>query len=362
MNTMYDMSSAGITHYHDGKKVATFYLDPWLQMDQVVLYPGASLQDEVDILRIAASHAMRYVVRREYSNVLLQQSYTGTVSAELSAEAFDDMTLHEHAVAMNTDELQVTLRKIGVGVVHASAMSIHDALELALSDPRLQALTVSCNIEATARITRRQSVTFSVEGPAQFKIWKHASKFGDSDLYIVPAYHPAVSNRTSEWLINGSTDALLRSRAVETVSAPHASILRGGAEFWMGTWSHINHPYYAAGNTITVEVSPFEILSREGVAEVVKLLLAMLEQDDMYVSVSGGFRGPYDHPENIARQMGLRPLTHDGRARGSESFCMWAYQVLADENELDGAYIPAWFKSEGWLSASKKMRVDQVRQ
>lgn len=93
-------------------------------------------------------------------------------------------------------------------------------------------------------------------------------------------------------------------------------------------------------------------MSREGIAEIQRLVLAMCEVDGLYLAVSGGFRGPYQHPEVIAQKAGLRVKGgHRGQARGSEGRCVWAYEVLFSEDELAGAYVPDWFHQEGWLAA-----------
>jgi hypothetical protein len=284
------------------------------------------------------------------------------VSEILSAAILQDSVVLENVAEMDMPTLKEALHHTNVEVVSAAVLTVEEAIETALSDPRLQALPVVHMVGRQSQASRLQHVAFSVDQPAQFRIWHNVGEPGSAfDLYIVPAYHPDMTNKTCVGLINGSTDALVRGKAIKSISAPPASCdgYRGG--LWSASWNYVTHPYYGAGSMIMIQVSPTEVLSSEGIAEIRTILLAMLEQEDTYVSVSGGFYGPYDHPQNIARRTGLRISTWNHKVRGSEGFCVWAYQVLSVENELDGAYVPTWFQSEGWASAYERVRVESNR-
>lgn len=331
-----------------GRPIAIFSMDPWAQVDKLVLLPDVSQKDTLSPLQVTASHAVRYVVRRQYAQGILIAKHHGIASRTRSAELLLDGNIPDDIATLDAEKLTEMLREIGVDVIKATVYSLEEAIESALSDERL---TVPISFEAGTQngIFGEKRVTFRVKAPAQFRIWKNVGK---SDLYIVPAYHPEQdSNRHQVNLINGDTDALIGGQAVRYIYAPSESTEGQERGFRSSSWSGVNHPFYAAGSEITLQVSTTKALSAEGIEEIVTLMAAALELKNTHLSVSGGFRGTYTDPENIARRSGIRTSSWNGKARGSEGFCVWAYQVLKNEGELDRAYIPRWFNEEGWLSA-----------
>ena len=93
--------------------------------------------------------------------------------------------------------------------------------------------------------------------------------------------------------------------------------------------------------------------TKELVDEAVNLIISTLgaHPEGRYVGISGGFYPKYDFPENIARR--TRKALPREKPRGSEKHCMWTYDVLQEEKQLEHAYVPPWFYSENWIDFFK---------
>ncbi len=346
-----DNSVVGLVH--EAAPVALLFRDSWHQISQIVFVPKISDKQALEALRIAASHIRRYAVHRQRANGIFIIETTGEVSAETSRAYLEDGFVDDDILVLDQQELERIIQKIGVEVIHAVAFSFFDVLQIVLCDENLAQLSIDCVPGRDLGYSCMSELTFKVEPPAQFSAWHEVGQPGQGnvlDLYIVPAYHPCMSGKTSGGLINGDTDALIRGEAIRSVHAPAEARL-SQKSFSFGTWSQVKHPYRAAGQEITIDVSRTKILSQSGIEELKTFLLAVLGLENTYLAVSGGFRGPHEYPSNVARQAGLRIGTYNGEVRGSEGFCAWAYNVLEQERELEGAYVPRWFKEEGWLAA-----------
>lgn len=332
------------------RQIARLVMDYMEQVDEVVLLPNITPEEALNVLRLAFSHAVRYVVNRRSSNGILNMTHRGTLDREASARLLTEDNAPE-AVGLDAERLTDLLRKIGIMVIVAKVNNLREVLEAIVADERVTVpVTFMLGLPS---LLNEQKVTFNVESPTQFRVWHNVGKPGSGfDLYIVPAYHPDRDpNKRSINLINGETDALIGGRAVRYVMAPPEATNAERMHPLSGSWNKANHPFYAAGSQISIHASPTKALSAEAIEEMTSLLLAMLELENSYLSVSGGFRGTYTHPQNIANRRGIRTTSWEGEARGSEGFCVWAYQVLMQEGELDRAYIPSWFHREGWLRA-----------
>lgn len=178
--------------------------------------------------------------------------------------------------------------------------------------------------------------------------WEH-------NLHIVPNYHPSSPSqgkRSRGMSINGDTNALITSNSICSIYAPPES--RQKEKNFGTTWSYMKHPYKATGKSFQFTLRGAYHATKELVDDAVKLILSALSQhpEGNYVGVIGGFNAPYDFPENIANRTG-KQLPGNERPRGSEKHCMWTYDVLKQEGELEKAYIPKWFTKENWVEFFK---------
>lgn len=333
----------------DSRLVALIYMDYYEQVHKVVLMPQASPEDELAVLRLAASHVSLYLVHRSYSNGLLNVSYHQEErSSERSSSLMQNKVLVPEIELMDREKILAGLRGAHIEVTKARVSRFERAIRLAL-----KGLPVQFNIELFNDLSSESLVTFWVSSPSQFRAWKSVGAGGTSlDLYIVPDYHPDRNrNKEGHFLVNGATDALITGQAIRSVFAPHNFGERKVEGFSFSSWNHPTHPFYVAGSQVKMLIYPSRALSAEGIEEIRSVILALLETGDTYLSVSGGFLSPLDHPSNVVHRLGKE--FHDLReeARGSEGFCVWSYQVLRDEGALDRAYIPPWFRFEGWLEA-----------
>lgn len=337
---------------NEGRQIARLYLDYLGQTQELVLCPEISSEEALEALRLTTSHTLRYVVERRSSNGIFVLTYTGTYSGQESAEMLSDGVVSDEIRLMNANQLVKILKATGVEVIQAKVNTLEEALEIATKDARL---TTPVEFEIRRRDTPLSTtrVVFRVKPPARFRAWNSMSKPGSaSDLHIIPAYHPVMDDtRVEYWLVNGDTDSLIRGQAICMVYAPGEPQTPQNRGFLVSSWVNLRRPYYAEGSEIAVDMSPTKSLSSEGIEEIQSVLLALLEIDKKYLSVYGGFREPFTHPQNVVSY--LFGSNNRKMARGSEGFCVWAYKVLRAEGSLVEAYVPDWFLSEGWLQAYK---------
>jgi hypothetical protein len=150
---------------------------------------------------------------------------------------------------------------------------------------------------------------------------------------------------TSTAWINGD---LMSGYAIRDIYFPGVPKPENG----VSSWESMVHPYYAKGKSMVLFIDYERMLTADGKAELRKFLLALVESDDTYVDVTGGFRTQLLSPKEMAQMAGIKldsifgPVVH-----GSEDFCYWAWKTLEAEGALDGAFIPPWFKPEIWIDA-----------
>lgn len=331
---------------HD-RPIVVLNMDDMEQLTSVTFLPTIIFEEMITILRMAYSHAISYVVERKPSKLLRNVSRRLSGDLETSADMLREDPLPETA-GFDLAQLMEALNEIGIEVITTEVNMVEVILESVVADPRIT-VPVTFTL-GTVDFRNIHTVTFKVDSPAKFRGW-HNVLSSMSNLYIVPAYHPGLDQgKKSQGLINGHTNALIRGDAVEEIMCPNY----GGVELSylvMSGWSTVSHPFYAEGSEVTFEVKPDKLLSTKGTEEVKTLLLALLELENTYMLVNGGFDSPYDNPENVMRKRGMAAQLAFGRALGSEDFCVWAHQILEQEGALETARIPTWFKREGWLEA-----------
>ncbi len=335
--------------------VGKIFLDYYDQVDKVLFYSAIPSQRRL-VKELALSHAVQFMIRRAIQ------------SAEVLALA-PNRELHEY-----TCENLMRLEQIPDSIKNLDGVKLDAYLTLfaKVSEGRFINLAVmlenlvceiahDCGIfvglqKVESSFSDRLKLTFCVTSPEHsFKIWKSADgygRIGDYRLHITPPYHPVLSGKTKFCLINGDTDCYIRGSeaGIRSIFAPKDAVV--GERFFGSSWSKLNHPFYAEGKTLTIELCPILCLSHEGYQTLFELLRAALNQGDSYVAVSGGFRSHYEYVGNLLARTGIKsPAGRHGtyNYRGSEHDCVWEYRVLEAENQLTGALLPDWFLREGWL-------------
>ncbi len=340
--------------------VANIYLDPWDQVDEVVLFARSSDEVQLQVLRLAASHVQQFVMHRTtyaFGGIMSVEHGDPSLSRGDSVRFMSFDVIPSNIQEMGREEIVEALRELQVGVVVAVHNSVDAAIQAAIDATGVAGLRY--RVALPHILTNRLNVEFVVSRPNRFIFWMSNSKPSGSnhELRIVPGYHPVMNGWESESMVNGDTDALIRGGAVRSISCPPASLGNRREPKFMGSWRHVKHPYYAAGRRVFMQVVSTKVRSKEGCAELTRLLRDSLGLDNRYVSISGGFQAPLEYPHN--RLLGTRQsspwpgATRPGEvylARGSENHCVWAYRVLQAEGELEKAYIPEWFIAEGWLN------------
>jgi len=299
--------------FSGGQHIASLYLDYRKKIDALVLYSGTSAEDELAAIRIVAAQALR----------------------ELGQTA-----------TMDCDQLLEVLSQHKIACIFDAVESLTEALTTAIASERVT-VPVQFQLGKPSGDRHLRRVTFIVESPARFRVWHNLHRPGpDGDFDIVPGYHPCMNGRLSLGLVNGETDGFVTGLAIDSVYAPEGSAIK---QSFLTSWDGPKHPIYCAGQKIELDVSEALLLSPEGINELVEILVALLELENTYLPVSGGFRGPYEDSRVVAHQAGIRTSSKKGEARGSEGHCVWTYHVLKSEGELEAAHIPPWFLAEGWL-------------
>lgn len=349
------VSDTAVVLRFDSRHVATFHMDYVHQLSTVVINElTTSPAEQLEVLRLAAAHVMRYVVRRSVSALggIMIKEARGKPDRFRSLETLVEAFLPEEVQSMDSGKLIDGLRQVNIPVIMAIHADPVAGLTQAVEDLSLRRLVTAEVLDTT--YDGQLQVRFTATGDRIFKFWKSASKPSLAkglDLHIVPAYHPVMQGYQSLKLINGATTALISSDVVRYIQAPEDSQSGEFVGSMLSSWNSINHPYRAEGRSFVATVSPLYILSEDGVSGVVNILSQALMLNNQYLPVSGGFQSPLGYPGNVARRCGIRPGTHRGEARGSESHCAWTYHVLQQEGELEAAYVPEWFMNEGWLRA-----------
>ncbi len=342
-----ELTSSEIVLMNDFRFVAELHLDMDHQIRGVVVLPDATSEEELHVLRLTARHVSEYVVnRRTYVfGGLMVAEHRGERSPENSLIILYDQEIPERFINLSAEELKKFIEESGVFCVNAVVSHPNTAIARAVTSIPVK---IKFKIHDKRPWIDNIRVTFTVRKPRAFRGWHNVGRPGEGlDLYIVPSYHPDWIRDSYAFLINGDTDALIGEGVVDYVYAPWNGI--NPARSILGSWSMVKHPFYVQGQNVDMVISPNLVRSEDGIAKLARILSALLELNDLYLSVSGGFRTDLPYPHSSMIPDG--PLTRNGRVRGSENFCVWSYQVLKEEGHLDDAYIPKWFTRERWLEA-----------
>lgn len=343
--------------------MAEIYLDYARQVDGVVLYENTSEELQLNVLRLAASHVRQFVKNRTtsiFGGIMSVEHRDRSLTPYDSDRLMDFEAIPPEVQEMDREEIIRGFRTLPVFVVVATYASTMEAVKAAVLKSGIKGLKYKFSLLRT--FGDEVALEFSIRKPSAFTFWNCVSL--SSDLYIVPDYHPAMKKWKAVGMVNGDTDAYIRGDSIKSLYCPKAAQADTGKQNFGTSWSNVKHPYRAQGQSMTVSVRAAHMRSSAAVEGFAQFLRASLNLDNTYVEISGGFRPPLKCPHNRlleARRTSPWPGASRGSsghvARGSEAYCVWAHRVLEEEGALTKAYVPSWFKSEGWLEIYKGAEV-----
>lgn len=335
--------------------IGCFMFHSWNGKLDTVLVGKATTDDETELLRKIAY---------QYSEKIWKKSLGGNVRAEMFdifQESFDEY--HTNPEKEIADE-RFFFKESGAFIKNAYDTPEEVVDEIVKQVKEVSGLSISIGMSKRGSIVESTMYTVSIDKAVkrEFTFWnsndwpKEKGRF--FELHIVPDYHPSSPSQGEKscgLLINGCTDALLRSTAISSVFSPKEARQKG--DCFGSSWNYMKHPYKVAGKSFQFTLRGYYHATKELVDDAVHLILATLgaHPDGEYVGISGGFHSPYDFPENIANRTG-RQLPCKENPRGSEKHCMWTYDVLKKERRLEKAYIPDWFTEEKWVEFFKEQK------
>lgn len=344
--------------------VAEIHLDYLRQVSAVVLYADSSEETQLQVLRLAAWYTQQFVRNRSVSVAggLLRARYRN--SASDSRWLMDFQLISGEIQKLNRDTIINLLCTVPVDVIIAIHKTAEEAIKDVIKQVGIPDLCYSLT-EQDAIFANEIHLQCAIPKPRRFIFWKSEDppKKANQDhgLHIIPPYHPVMRGWKSVGMVNGDTDRYIRGNAVQGIYCPDDARSYPSIA---SSWAHINHPFFAVGNCLSLKLVTTRLRSQEGVTELTELLRAVLEQDHRYVEINGGFCPPMKCAHNRLLELKQRspwPLanyTKSGHlARGSEAHCVWAYRTLEAEGALDQAYIPPWFYKEGWLKIYEGVEV-----
>lgn len=314
--------------YVGNKMVARLLVDPNRYIKTVALFSTASPREQLSVLRFVSFHLFDYL----YS----------------SKSSFYQLDLERKGI-FDRDVLITTLKDYEVDVIVMS----HSQEEA------IQSLSTGIEIPVEISIIKQNpdSITLhmKVKPPYGFTFWKHVllSEYFEAD--VIPPYHPA---RKIQWpfcIIEGQSDYVKGGDhpTLMRVTSPLES--RAFSDNHRRSWDYINHPFYAKGYQITMEVDAHYFLSEAGIADVLKFLRIALGLDqDNYIIVSSGFNPPIRDPQSQLSALGLDKTETAAICKKATSLenvapNIWAYRDLTQEGVIDQSFVPSWLDQEGWL-------------
>ncbi len=327
--------------------IAVLLFNSWNGTINTVLVSDIATTNEADLLKKIAY---------SYAEKVDKRGSTDTRDHILSIfqESFDEYQVDSEKELVNEFYFNNSHGRFIQNTYASSDQAIADIVKKVEDSSKV---LISIDVSDGGNILERSiyTVSFKEESENNFSFWNSNNwpeRRGQGlDLHIVPDYHPSSPSQGGNSfgpLINGATDALIRSTAISSVYAPIEA--RQEKEGHSGSsWNYMKHPYKAIGKSFQFTLRGFYHSTKELVDDAVELILAALgnHPKGCYVGVSGGFYPTYDFPQNIAGRTGRKLPKKE--PRGSEKHCMWTYDVLTKEDELDKAYVPDWFYSENWL-------------
>ncbi len=348
--------------------VAEIHLDYCDQLDEVVLYADSSDDTQLQVLRLAASHAQQFVKNRSLpamGGLMVAEYRNRNLTAADSHRLMDCELIPEQIQQLDRETIVKELRPLRVDVIVAIHKTADEAIQAAVLQVGVPSLRYSL-IPQRMIFDNEIALWFTVAKPERFTFWKCESiPTGEGwDLHVVPSYHPVMNGWKAVGMVNGATDAYIRGNAVRSIYCPKAAQSDRHGKNFGTSWDHVKHPFYAIGRSMSIRLITTKVRSREGVEELTELLRAALGQSKQYVEISGGFRAPMKCAHNRLLELNRRspyPRADYSRtgnvARGSEEHCVWAYRTLKAEGTLEKSHVPAWFINEGWLEIYKGAKV-----
>jgi hypothetical protein len=319
-------------------------------------------EDEITIrLEGVVVAVIRYCLNKIYQ-VELSQKLARSLEYQILCQVYllssvdrGEKTMTLDAVAqLPQDELRSELRHRDIAVVRIAYEHLTEALAAVMK--RVSQKYLSVEVLSSGFNYRDQThLVFTLHSKHEFTFWKSEwiPNPEIDNIHIVPDYHPCMMGKKPIHMINGDTDYRTNGYSIVCVGSPIEARAEMEGRSGPCTWTHMKHPFYAKGSSITVTVRSGLLRTKDGVRELSRFLLATLGKTEEYVEVSGGFRAPLLCAHNLLLKKKIpSPVKkkHFGQSvRGSEQSCVWAYRTLLAEGKLEGAYIPEWFIEEGWL-------------
>ena len=342
---------------------AEIHLDHWKQTDQILIAADATEEVVMDTLCLAASHVRQYVRNRRtavFGGLMVAEYGDRSLTEADSDKAMDFGLIDDEIRFLDRETIEKELDQLNIEVLIFSHKNVMDGIKAA-HDLLKEEVDVTIDpLPQRGWLNDRIRVKLATRQSDQnFTFWNSESKPGQGfDLYVVPNYHPVMHDKREVGLINGATDCLIRGKSVRYIYAPEEA--RTVEENFDGSWSRVNHPFYATGTIVELGLIENYMRTEDGVKKFVEVVRGMLGLDDTYVAVSDGFNPPLKCAHNRLHELGQldnspwpqapRPYQSGKHvARGSEAHCVWAHRVLTEEGVIDNSYVPQWFYSEGWL-------------
>jgi len=346
--------------YQAEQIIATIHLDFWHQVD-VLVFHTKNDKAQRQIKELVLSHDLQYVKNRDRSNMILIITQKNNDLTESDSDRLMNFyQIPEKIKKLSDQDLNQAL-KIDVLVIQAKYETFTQLLNAVVAEikdehgveigwilPDVKGLNQK-EIEiavAKAILEKRTKIEFIILDKNKFTFWKsiHWSpdRYERDDLlHIIPAYHPEKMDWQRTGLINGATDAFIGSHehGLDYIYCPQEAQTKSS----FGTsWNNINHPYYAQGRSMTIEISTEKLISQRSFDLLKNVILSALNLNKTFIEISGGFYPPYTHPCNASS------IPYES-CRGSENSCVWEYRQLEQEGQLADSIIPPWFHKEGWL-------------
>lgn len=323
--------------------IAIFMINSWDKNLSTVLVSEIATVDETELLRKIAYKYAQLLWRNSSNRNVVDMfkecfdEYNTTPEKELP----DDFYFNKGSrfIKNTYDSAQKAVDEIIRKVKDVSGVSIF--IDMIDSNIKGIVYTISINDDKDTHFTFWNSTDWPEQKGEGF------------DLYIVPDYHPSSPSQGRKsygLLINGATNALIRSTSIDSVYSPKEA-RREGSTF--GTsWAYMKHPCKATGKSFTFTLGGHYHATQELVDDAVELIISALGADPNghYVGISGGFYSIYEIANRTGRKLPIDLM------RGSEKHCMWTHDVLKQEKELEKAYIPDWFIDEKWVNFFAKQK------
>ena len=339
-----------------GSVAAQIHLDYQNQVDKVVLLGNGKLHQRC-VKELILSHAIQFVIHRSPISTAILKMAPERELAEYTCENLMSFEKIPSGIFALSDEVLENYLSEFATVVEGQFSNPEEMLSSLLRDIyEKKGILLSIREAKWSHLNDDHIIaTFEIKSEHNFKLWKNSSRpERDGQLHFVASYHPVMHGKKDVGMINGDTGYYIRGSelGIRCINPPEESKAGNGEDIFSHGWSKMKHPFYAEGKTLGVEISATLCMAKTGYQALYEFLLASLNQDDLYVSVCGGFNPPYDYPQNVLNRKRIpSPAGRHGsyNFRGSEHHCVWEHNTLKAEGVLDKSSAPDWFFREGWL-------------